>query len=125
MPARTDTIFDLASVSKLFTAIALVQQVEAGRIDLDRTVASYIPAFAANGKQAVTVRQLLTHSVPGPWRVRRRHPGELTRPHRLRRLPAAGRRCGAARRLVGVGQLTGVIFLHVWSRQRRRRCVDP
>ena len=62
VPARTDTIFDLASVSKLFTAIALVQQVEAGTIDLDRTVASYIPAFAANGKQAVTVRQLLTHT---------------------------------------------------------------
>lgn len=62
VPARTDTIFDLASVSKLFTSIALVQQVEAGRIDLDRTVASYIPAFAANGKDAVTVRQLLTHT---------------------------------------------------------------
>ena len=59
---RTDTIFDLASVSKLFTSIALVQQVEAGQIDLDRTVASYIPAFAANGKDAVTVRQLLTHT---------------------------------------------------------------
>jgi len=58
----TDTIFDLASVSKLFTSVALVQQVEAGTIDLDRTVASYIPAFAANGKQAVTVRQLLTHT---------------------------------------------------------------
>ena len=39
-----------------------MQQVEAGRIDLDRTVASYIPAFAANGKEAVTVRQLLTHT---------------------------------------------------------------
>jgi CubicO group peptidase (beta-lactamase class C family) len=39
-----------------------VQQVQAGTIDLDRTVASYIPAFAANGKQAVTVRQLLTHT---------------------------------------------------------------
>ena len=62
VPMRTDSIFDLASVSKLFTSIALVQQVEAGRIDLDRTVASYIPAFAANGKQAVTVRQLLTHT---------------------------------------------------------------
>ena len=37
-------------MSKLFTSIALVQQVEAGRIDLDSTVASYLPAFAANGK---------------------------------------------------------------------------
>jgi CubicO group peptidase (beta-lactamase class C family) len=62
VPADTDTVFDLASVSKLFTSIALVQQVEAGRLDLDRTVASYIPQFAANGKDAVTVRQLLTHT---------------------------------------------------------------
>ena len=49
-------------MSKLFTSIALMQQVEAGKIDLDRTVASYLPAFAANGKEAVTVRQLLTHT---------------------------------------------------------------
>jgi len=62
VPARTDTIFDLASVSKLFTSIALMQQVESGRIELERTVVSYIPQFAANGKEAVTVRQLLTHT---------------------------------------------------------------
>jgi CubicO group peptidase (beta-lactamase class C family) len=62
VPARTDTIFDLASVSKLFTSIAVMQQVEAGTIELDRTVASYIPQFAANGKEAVTVRQLLAHT---------------------------------------------------------------
>jgi len=61
-PVQDDTIFDLASVSKLFTSIALMQQVEAGTMDLDRAVASYIPAFAANGKQNVTVRQLLTHT---------------------------------------------------------------
>jgi CubicO group peptidase (beta-lactamase class C family) len=62
VPARNDTIFDLASVSKLFTSIALMQLVESGKVDIDRTVASYIPAFAANGKEAVTVRQLLTHT---------------------------------------------------------------
>ena len=76
-PARTDTIFDLASVSKLFTSIALVQQVEAGRIDLDRTVASYIPAFAANGK-AGRDRPPAAHPHVG--------------------LPAPGCRCGAASR---------------------------
>ncbi len=59
---REDSIFDLASVSKLFTSIVAVQQVEKGRLDLDATVASYIPAFAENGKQDVTVRQLLTHT---------------------------------------------------------------
>jgi CubicO group peptidase (beta-lactamase class C family) len=62
VPMRRDSIFDLASVSKLFTSIAVLQQVERGRLDLDASVASYIPAFAAHGKGAVTVRQLLTHT---------------------------------------------------------------
>ncbi|SEF09879.1 serine hydrolase domain-containing protein [Jiangella alba] len=60
--AGTDTIYDLASVSKLFTTIVVLQQVEAGRVDLDAPVARYLPAFAANGKEAITVRQLLTHT---------------------------------------------------------------
>lgn len=62
IPVRPDTIFDLASLTKLFTATYVMQLVEAGRIDLDRTVASYLPAFGANGKDRITVRQLLDHS---------------------------------------------------------------
>ena len=62
VPATRDTIFDLASVTKTFTTIAVLQQVEDGRLDLDAAVASYLPAFAANGKQDVTVRHLLTHT---------------------------------------------------------------
>ncbi|HET7660733.1 MAG TPA: serine hydrolase [Oryzihumus sp.] len=61
-PMREDTLFDLASVSKLFTSILVMQQVERGAIDLDAPVATYLPAFAANGKDAITVRQLLTHT---------------------------------------------------------------
>ena len=57
-----DTVYDMASVSKLFTSIVLMQQVEAGRVDLDEPVASYVPEFAANGKEQVTVRHLLTHT---------------------------------------------------------------
>lgn len=57
-----DTIFDLASVSKLFTAIVAMQQVEAGRLELDRPVADWIGDFAAGGKTPVTVRMLLAHS---------------------------------------------------------------
>src|SRR5699024_1336700 len=65
---RTDTIYDMASVTKLFTSIVVVQQVEAGRIDLDQTVAHYLPTFATNGKEAVTVRMLLTHTSGfTPW----------------------------------------------------------
>ena len=62
VPMRTDTIFDLASVSKLFTSIAVVQLVEEGHVSLESPVAAHLPEFAANGKEAVTVRQLLTHT---------------------------------------------------------------
>lgn len=62
VPTGADTIYDLASVSKLFTTIVVLQQVEAGRIDLDAPVADYLPAFAANGKQGITTRHLLTHT---------------------------------------------------------------
>jgi CubicO group peptidase (beta-lactamase class C family) len=59
---RPDTLFDLASVSKLFTTIVTMQLVERGRIALDTPVARYVPEFAAGGKETVTVRMLLTHT---------------------------------------------------------------
>ena len=62
VPMRRDTIFDLASVTKTFTTIAVMQQVEAGRVDLDEPVATYLPDFAQNGKDDVTIRHLLTHT---------------------------------------------------------------
>ncbi|MFE9858128.1 serine hydrolase [Streptomyces sp. NPDC005780] len=57
-----DTVFDLASVSKLFTSILAVQQIERGRLELEAPVASYLPDFAGGGKQDITIRQLLTHT---------------------------------------------------------------
>lgn len=62
IPMRTDTIFDMASVSKLFTSIVIVQLIQSGRIELEAPVASYVPEFAENGKGAITIRQLLTHT---------------------------------------------------------------
>ncbi|KAF4410647.1 serine hydrolase domain-containing protein [Streptomyces lycii] len=60
--AAGDTVFDLASVSKLFTSILAVQQIERGTLELEAPVASYLPDFSGGGKQDVTVRQLLTHT---------------------------------------------------------------
>ncbi|WP_285564104.1 serine hydrolase [Streptomyces sp. RTGN2] len=57
-----DTVFDLASVSKLFTSILAVQQIERGTLELEATVATYLPDFAGGGKQDITIRQLLTHT---------------------------------------------------------------
>jgi CubicO group peptidase (beta-lactamase class C family) len=62
IPARLDTIYDIASMSKLFTETVALQLVESKQLDLAAPVASYIPAFAANGKEAITVRMLLTHT---------------------------------------------------------------
>nr|WP_232285464.1 serine hydrolase domain-containing protein [Saccharomonospora marina] len=62
VPMRPDTIFDLASVTKLFTSIAVLQLVERDQVELDAPVARYLPEFGVNGKAAITVRQLLTHT---------------------------------------------------------------
>ncbi|MFD5517660.1 serine hydrolase [Streptomyces sp. NPDC127066] len=62
IPASSDTVYDLASVSKLFTSILAVQQLERGALELEAAVASYLPEFAGGGKQGVTIRQLLTHT---------------------------------------------------------------
>ncbi|MEU3528700.1 serine hydrolase [Streptomyces sp. NPDC038707] len=62
LPMTRDTVFDLASVSKLFTSLLAVQQIERGALDLEGAVAAYLPDFGRAGKQEVTVRQLLTHT---------------------------------------------------------------
>ena len=75
-PMTEDTIFDLASLTKvLATAPAVMQLYEQGRFRLNDPVAQYLPEFAANGKEDITIRQLLTHysglppdvSLDDPW----------------------------------------------------------
>ena len=62
-PMSADDIFDLASLTKVVaTTTAVMQLVEAGQIQLDAPAATYWPAFAANGKAGITIRQLLTHT---------------------------------------------------------------
>jgi uncharacterized protein YbbC (DUF1343 family)/CubicO group peptidase (beta-lactamase class C family) len=61
-PMTLDTIFDIASLTKVVaTTTAVMQLVEAGKVRLNDPVAKYLPEFAQNGKQDITVRQLLTH----------------------------------------------------------------
>jgi uncharacterized protein YbbC (DUF1343 family)/CubicO group peptidase (beta-lactamase class C family) len=57
-----DTIFDLASLTKpIATATSVMRLVQLGQIRLNDPVAKYIPEFGRNGKEEITVRQLLTH----------------------------------------------------------------
>ena len=64
VPNREDTLFNLASMNKMFTAVAVMQLVEAGKLDLDVTVDRYLPEgwLAPEVAGRITVRQLLTHT---------------------------------------------------------------
>ena len=57
-----DTVFDIASLTKVVaTTVAVMQLVEKGDIRVNEPVAKYLPEFAQNSKEDVTIRQLLTH----------------------------------------------------------------
>ncbi len=58
-----DTIFDLASLTKVVaTTTSVMKLVEEGKIRLNDPVSRYIPGFEVNGKNAITIRQLMTHT---------------------------------------------------------------
>lgn len=62
IPMTVDTIVEWASATKAITASAIALLWQRGLIDPDDTVAHHIPEFSANGKDAVTIRHLLTHT---------------------------------------------------------------
>jgi len=70
IPMARETVFDLASLTKpLATAAATLRLVEDGAIALDDPVSKHLPPFGERGKDAVTIRHLLTHSSGlKPWR---------------------------------------------------------
>lgn len=57
-----DTPFLIGSISKSFTALAVMQLVEAGKIDLDARLSDYLDGFSDRPAGAVTIRQLLSHT---------------------------------------------------------------
>jgi CubicO group peptidase (beta-lactamase class C family) len=61
-PMRLDSVFPVFSISKALNAVLVLQRVERGEASLNTFVSEIIPAFAARGKQRVTIGQLLSHS---------------------------------------------------------------
>lgn len=61
-PAETDTKYRLASVTKQFTAMAVMQLVEQGKISLTGTISDYLPDYPSATGKKVTVHHLLTHT---------------------------------------------------------------
>ncbi len=61
-PVDVNTIYDMASLTKVIaTTTAAMMLEEQGQLDLDRTVASYLPEFNAPDKAAITMRMVMTH----------------------------------------------------------------
>lgn len=72
VPMRPDTLMLWMSSTKPVAAVAIAQLRERGLLDFDDPVVRHIPEFAANGKEAITIRHILTHTagiraVPEPW----------------------------------------------------------
>lgn len=62
-PTSASSLYDLASLTKVVaTTMSAMILEEKGALDVQRTVASYLPEFSAPDKAAITVRMLLTHS---------------------------------------------------------------
>lgn len=61
-PITLDTRFRIGSMNKMFTAVAALQQVHAGKLSLDGSVGQYLPDYPNADIAKVTIRQLLTHS---------------------------------------------------------------
>jgi uncharacterized protein YbbC (DUF1343 family)/CubicO group peptidase (beta-lactamase class C family) len=61
-PMTLDTIFDLASLTKVVaTAPSVMRLLQYGQVRLEEPLARHIPDFGMNGKDSITIRQLLTH----------------------------------------------------------------
>jgi CubicO group peptidase (beta-lactamase class C family) len=70
IPWAYDTITNVWSCTKIVASLAVLIQIDRGRLDLDEPVATYWPEFAANGKSSVTVRHLLSHTAGlSAWEV--------------------------------------------------------
>lgn len=70
VPAKPDTLYSICSISKLFTAVAVMQQWEAGRLHLDDDIATHIADFGLQRSDPaggpITIEALLTHSAGLP-----------------------------------------------------------
>jgi len=62
VPNRSDTVFCLGSITKVFTAVAVAQLAQRGRIAYTATLGTYLDGFPADIAGSVTVHHLLTHT---------------------------------------------------------------
>ena len=88
-PVQRDSIFSLTSLTKPLTAATAMVLVEDGLLGLNRPVSEYIPEFVGEGKDAVMVHHLLTHTSgltdEDVWAHADRKRGSVEIPRQMRR----------------------------------------
>ena len=62
VPNTNQTKYKIASITKLFTSVLIMQLQEQGRIDLNSSIKTYLPDYTGEGIDKVTVNQLLRHT---------------------------------------------------------------
>ena len=62
VPNTNQTKYKIASITKLFTSVLILQLHEQGKIDLNKPIATYLPDYAGEGADKVTLHQLLNHT---------------------------------------------------------------
>lgn len=62
IPNASDTKFQIASLTKPFTATLVMQLVAEGKLELHKPLSNYLPEYPINTKDTITIHQLLTHS---------------------------------------------------------------
>jgi len=65
--AHADSRFLAFSATKALVAAAIWRLIDAGEVDISTSAATYVPEFGTNGKEVVTVENLLTHTGGFPW----------------------------------------------------------
>jgi CubicO group peptidase (beta-lactamase class C family) len=65
-PVAADTLFSIDTITRVFTATALLRLVEQGRLGLDEPVRRFVPALATPDKREITARHLLSHTAGFP-----------------------------------------------------------
>jgi CubicO group peptidase (beta-lactamase class C family) len=62
VPNRANTKYSIGSITKVFTAVLVLQMVEKGQIDLNATIDKYLPYYPEKNAKRITIHHLLSHT---------------------------------------------------------------